>query len=903
MGWLRDHPLIACVLILLAGCAGCTEPHITRTPDAGDELRDSAVQDADPMGEPDGDSGDPPHDGGSESDAGLAPTLRLVPAVVATAYETAVRLERTPADLLGSARILEVPEGRLSFREPNSAETKIGTITIPAGQPGVDLFLTVQPDHPDGVVDLVRTETIHFMEVVDGGLAATDVSFELRAEAASIVQGPHTTCVLAGGRAQCMGRTGHGQAGLPARTPLASVASPRRVGHWTSHRFMKLAMEGDFICGIEEHERGVWCWGRGDYAVLGQGSQDSSAPLRVPMLDARATDVDVAPTHACAAREGGVYCWGRNDREQVRPGAAGFVQPTKVEGLPEDFYSVAVGDDFSCAMSDLPSQELYCWGANDVGQLGRGDVGGSSATPVLVDLSAVNAYEKVVRAAGRNVCVLGNGKVFCWGAAALLPARSEPSGAPVLVADQVQEPLALSEQSACIVMGSGLGGVGCWGKNTWQSLQTGRLQDPASPGLVEGLPTGLVTSISTGGHGGRSHCAIIDGLAWCWGFHPDGELGLDARLDDVLSPRPSPFLSAFNFDEVRLLGYAEDESVSCLLREETPLRCWGWARSGQFAPYSAGTELEDIIDEPSSLTSAPAYFTDFEIGSGFVIGRHFDHVSTWGAGPRGELGNGTTDTATRPESIDFEPTNYDERVHRIAAGPHHACAAVRDGAAPGLYCWGSNWEGQLGVPSITHFSPQPLLMLPGAISDVDAASSHTCALADGKAHCWGMGFGSSPYGIVSPGAELPEFVQIVAFRPGAACARTRFEEGSQVHTGEVWCWLGRANPQFVDEHFSDLRGSGSHVCALKKEAGASDLYCWGENDYGQLGTGDRDDHDRPRKVQGLGEVRRFTCGGGMRASTCAEDESGWRCWGNALRRPFDAVPWVAPPTLMLPWQE
>lgn len=71
----------------------------------------------------------------------------------------------------------------------------------------------------------------------------------------------------------------------------------------------------------------------------------------------------------------------------------------------------------------------------------------------------------------------------------------------------------------------------------------------------------------------------------------------------------------------------------------------------------------------------------------------------------------------------------------------------------------------------------------------------------------------------------------------------------------------------------------THTCALSDDR---DLSCWGENDRGQLGTGEPAStvHTRPAPV--LGDVRVADAAGGIAAYTCALGalDDARRCWGS-----------------------
>lgn len=78
----------------------------------------------------------------------------------------------------------------------------------------------------------------------------------------------------------------------------------------------------------------------------------------------------VGPRHACAIGESRrLYCWGDNDLGQLgRITKQETTNPPGEVTLHTGHYSrVSVGDDFTCAIDD--QSELWCWGDNTFGQI------------------------------------------------------------------------------------------------------------------------------------------------------------------------------------------------------------------------------------------------------------------------------------------------------------------------------------------------------------------------------------------------------------------------------------------------------------------------------------------------------------------------------------------------------
>jgi alpha-tubulin suppressor-like RCC1 family protein len=112
-----------------------------------------------------------------------------------------------------------------------------------------------------------------------------------------------------------------------------------------------------------------------------------------------------------------------------------------------------------------------------------------------------------------------------------------------------------------------------------------------------------------------------------------------------------------------------------------------------------------------------------------------------------------------------------------------------------------------------------------------------------------------------------------------------------LQNGEVWCWGGNESGELGDDDLTTnytatpvkvtglsgvtaISGQQQTPCAL---VGSGDVYCWGENDSGELGTNTSGDRSAtPIKVAGLGAVSQFSAADHL----CAIVGSTVYCWGN-----------------------
>jgi alpha-tubulin suppressor-like RCC1 family protein len=228
-------------------------------------------------------------------------------------------------------------------------------------------------------------------------------------------------------------------------------------------------------------------------------------------------------------------------------------------------------------------------------------------------------------------------------------------------------------------------------------------------------------------------------------------------------------------------------------------------------------------------------------------------------------------------------------------------------AEPQAYCWGTllvGFDGGFSIGTVpqTITAGQPL-------SSVSVASRHFCGLATtGAAYCWGDYRG----GIRGTGVPLAdEFVE-ADLSPNAVAGGLVFTAlalglGNSCGldpAGQAYCWgsevaLGNPNATLYPEEqcgytvppfyarcahapmavagghsFTSLAAGQSHVCGLKAEG---DVYCWGSNGSGQLGTGDTTYAPIPIRANLPEPARAITAGTEF---TCALGTSGQGyCWG------------------------
>lgn len=272
-----------------------------------------------------------------------------------------------------------------------------------------------------------------------GGQSAVPVAIRGLDDARLVAAGSRHACAVhVDGTVSCWGANDHGQLGDGGTTASSAPVVVDSLEHVAD-----LTVGSDFSCAVLSDgapfgERGsTWCWGNDVVGQLGDGAprDGSPRPSRVSMSSRSSIAIDAGGQHACAIRTSGeLVCWGANDRGQLGDGlttGAGSDVPMPVAGLDASVVEVSGGAAHTCARI---AGDVYCWGKNGAGELGRGTFGGES--PDAREVTAPGGAVQVA-AGAEHTCVLTDAdEVYCFGANSVgelgrAPSPAEPTAVPI----------------------------------------------------------------------------------------------------------------------------------------------------------------------------------------------------------------------------------------------------------------------------------------------------------------------------------------------------------------------------------------------------------------------------------------------------------------------------------------
>ena len=329
-----------------------------------------------------------------------------------------------------------------------------------------------------------------------------------------------------------------------------------------------------------------------------------------------------------------------------------------------------------CAL--LSDGTVACWGANGAGQLGRGDDAGtvdSARAARVVGLSDVVMLD--------HTCAVDkDGGVWCWGTGPFL--LDDDAGAltteltPVKLDLPSATKVARGYATACAAVESG---ILCWGSNADAQVKplaatAGAMEPPRLIPIPQGAPVHAMAV-------GRATFVLReDGTLLTWGANPP--LG---RLSSIF---PDPFPDSVALGGILMADLVHDNA--CMTAGGIGY-CWGAPVFQSFLPQVPRALPEPVVTpEPIVQIATTRTHTIENIGTQryrWCAAAVSGALYCWGFNESGQAGDGTQDYVLDAVKVEGLP----ERVAQVKTTPDTTCALLTNGK---VYCWGGNYNGQLG---------------------------------------------------------------------------------------------------------------------------------------------------------------------------------------------------------------
>ncbi|MCB9091331.1 MAG: putative Ig domain-containing protein [Halobacteriovoraceae bacterium] len=540
----------------------------------------------------------------------------------------------------------------------------------------------------------------------------------------------------------------------------------------------------------------------------------------------------------CTIKNNGeLYCYGRNENPYSvgsTPTDSMVPAPTQVDmsAHPEsnDFTEVSVGLDHICALHS--GGKIFCWGEAFSGQLGNNSTT-DQVTPVEIDMSSyteTNNFIKVAAGGSISCGIHSNGKAFCWGydfygqlgsnkvAAgnkSLIPLEVDTSGLSI-ANDFVN--IALNGSVACGIHSNSK--LYCWGFNSYSQVGDNSNTHRYTPTEVDMSFAGLANAFIDVSIANNSTCAIhATKKVFCWGADLYGGLGNGAGTSTPFKyPIEIDMSGTADPNSFRILATGNTiENNHCAINSNGKAYCWGENNNYQMGCPTC-TTAEPAPKEVSFTHLVIANDVLHITRSTYSMCLIHSNTNQYCAGLNifGKFGDGLYAGEKRMQEIDMSAhaeTNDFSELSGLAdtsGSPKARVSAIHTSGK--LFIWGSNGANinVSGQASYTAAMPTPTQLvdmsgfaLTNDFIKTSNSHSHVCAIhSSGRMFCWGQGTLGQLGDGLSANSETPVEIDM------------------------------SAHAEIND--FIDVATSGSTTCGVHS---GGKIFCWGTENYGQLGQG------------------------------------------------------------------
>ena len=528
----------------------------------------------------------------------------------------------------------------------------------------------------------------------------------------------------------------------------------------TGIRFTQVSAGAWHALALDENGN-IYSWGSNTKGALGR--DNSTTPenrpgiVTSPTIGIRFTQVSAGTFFSLAiGTDGNLYSWGSNGNgrlgrtpsETTPADRPGIVDPP--DGVTA-FTQASAGGLFSLAIGS--DGNLYSWGNNDSGQLGRDTSSTPENKPGKVsipesDLNIIQASAGLSSAGlSYSLAVDSHGNLYSWGNndsgqlgrdASSTPEK-KPGKVPSLT-DRVSFTQASAGVASSLAMGSD-GNLYSWGNN--DSGQLGRDTTKSSttkPGVVDFPEKPKPTRVSFGDKAGANLTANTDGT---WNVttpaHPEGQV--DVAISWTMNgQQPDTHL---DYTYINSYTVTFDSAGGQQTPGQQIITIGKQATRPTASPARDGFLFDGWFLEDANGKSDVAYDFSQPVTADITLVAHWSPASTggWSISPsKGNAMGGQQATITPPR------LSRGIRFNQISASLDMGGFSVGVASDGNAYAWGDNEDGQLGQdPDKTPTQKTPVRVpLPDGVASgftytqVAAGGAHVVAIgSDQIVYAWG----------------------------------------------------------------------------------------------------------------------------------------------------------------------
>ena len=679
------------------------------------------------------------------------------------------------------------------------------------------------------------------------------------------------------------GNNSNSQLGFPI-----TISIPDQVEG--NHTNWKQVSSGGIHCAAIKTDGTLWTWGRGADGRLGTGdSTDRSTPVITFVGGTNWKQVSSGYAHCAAIKtDGTLWTWGSGGYGRLGRTSANANRLTPVTTFaggtnwadtptaePEDLYTISAGNQTAAIKTD---GTLWTWGSGADGRLGN-NTATSRNTPVTTFAGGTN-WKQVSSGSQHCAAIKTDGTLWTWGSGTdgrLGDNTTTSKSTPVTTfagGTNWKQVSAGTRHCAAIKTD---GTLWTWGYNGY----SGRL------GTNDSTTRSTPSTTFSGGtnwkqvSSGDRHCAAIktDGTLWTWGAGFNAQLGVNQytyRITPVTT-----FAGGTNWKQVSSGGYH-----CAAIKTDGTLWTWGSGGYGRLGTNDTTSKLT-----PVTTFAGGTNWKQVSGGNGHCAAIKTDGTLwTWGRNINGQLGTNDTTTRTTPVTTFAGGTNW-KQVSAASANGYSTVALLDDGVNKQLFLFGSNDSGKLGFP--------PPNIIPDQVEgnstnwkQVSSGSQHCAAIkTDGTLWTWGQGYA----GRLGTNDNTTRDTPVTTFAGGtnwkqvssgnAQCAAIKTD-------GTLWTWGGgyggklgtndttnKSTPVTTfagGTNWKQVSSGGYHIVALLDDGGNKQLFLFGRNNNGQLGSPAAD--ISPDQVEGNSTNWKQVSSGRQHCAAIKTDGTLWT-WG------------------------